>query len=197
MDNHPDIEEGSQDKLIIMPLGAGKEVGRSCIMVKFHNSTVLLDLGIHPAYDNMGGLPFLDAIDVSTVDLLLISHFHNDHVVGVPYFLQHTLFQGKCFMTEQTKAIAKITLGDYVRVSPSSKAKPLFTQMDLDDCQAKITAVNFHKTNSHKGIKSFVIQLNMLLVFVCDFQLDIEKYLHNDKIIKITLYLLIIKSIHC
>ncbi len=32
----------------IMPLGAGNEVGRSCIILKFQGKTIMLDCGVHP-----------------------------------------------------------------------------------------------------------------------------------------------------
>lgn len=56
-----------------MPLGAGSEVGRSCIVLKFKGKTVLLDCGIHPAHSGLASLPFFDEIDPESVDLVLIS----------------------------------------------------------------------------------------------------------------------------
>ena len=37
------------DRLEIIPLGSGSEVGRSCIIIKFQSKTIMLDCGIHPA----------------------------------------------------------------------------------------------------------------------------------------------------
>lgn len=36
------------DLLSIRPLGAGQEVGRSCIMLEFKGKKIMLDCGIHP-----------------------------------------------------------------------------------------------------------------------------------------------------
>jgi len=33
--------------LTIMPIGAGREVGRSCIMMNFKNKNIMFDCGIH------------------------------------------------------------------------------------------------------------------------------------------------------
>ena len=33
-------------------------------------------------------LPFVDMIDASNIDLLLVSHFHLDHAGALPWFLQ-------------------------------------------------------------------------------------------------------------
>lgn len=72
------------DLLRITPLGAGQEVGRSCIFLEFKGKKILLDLGIHPAYTGLDSLPFIDEIDPKEVDLLLISHFHLDHCGECP-----------------------------------------------------------------------------------------------------------------
>ncbi|KAI5356304.1 hypothetical protein L3X38_009199 [Prunus dulcis] len=75
-------------KLIIIPLGAGNEVGRSCVYMSYKGKTVLFDCGIHPAYSGMAALPYFDEIDPSTIDVLLITHFHLDHAASLPYFLE-------------------------------------------------------------------------------------------------------------
>lgn len=68
--------EGDTETLEIMPLGAGNEVGRSCVLMKFKGKTIMLDCGIHPAYTGLSALPFFDEIeDPSTIDLLLVSQY--------------------------------------------------------------------------------------------------------------------------
>ena len=93
------------------------QVGRSCLYIEFKGKRIMLDCGIHPAYNGIGGLPYFDEIDPSTIDLLLISHFHLDHCAALPYFLEKTNFKGKVFMTHPTKAIYKMLLSDYVKVN--------------------------------------------------------------------------------
>lgn len=79
----------------IMPLGSGCEVGRSCVVTKFKNLTVMFDCGVHPAYTGVAQLPYLDEIDTSTIDLLLITHFHMDHIGALPYLTEKTTFAGR------------------------------------------------------------------------------------------------------
>ncbi|VDK88518.1 unnamed protein product [Dibothriocephalus latus] len=70
-----DISYDDSDRLSIMPLGAGQEVGRSCILLTFKGKKIILDCGIHPGLHNKESLPFIDAIpDIETVDLVLVSH---------------------------------------------------------------------------------------------------------------------------
>ena len=64
----------------------------------------------------MNALPFSDFIDPEQIDLMLVSHFHLDHAGGLPWFLMHTRFKGRCYMTHPTKAIYKWLLSDYIKV---------------------------------------------------------------------------------
>lgn len=38
------------DQVVIRPLGAGQEVGRSCFLLRYQGKGVMFDCGIHPAY---------------------------------------------------------------------------------------------------------------------------------------------------
>ena len=61
------------DELMFVALGGGNEVGRSCHILQYKGKTVMLDAGMHPAYDGLSALPYYDDFDLSTVDILLIS----------------------------------------------------------------------------------------------------------------------------
>ncbi|KAL6008608.1 Cleavage and polyadenylation specificity factor subunit 3-I [Asimina triloba] len=141
------------DQLIITPLGAGNEVGRSCVYMSFKGKTVLFDCGIHPAYSGMSALPYFDEIDPSTIDVLLVTHFHLDHAASLPYFLEKTTFRGKVFMTHATKAIYKLLLSDYVKVSKVSVEDMLYDEQDILRSMDKIEVIDFHQTLEVNGIR--------------------------------------------
>ncbi|KAL2607486.1 hypothetical protein R1flu_026059 [Riccia fluitans] len=69
------IARADGDKLDITPLGAGNEVGRSCVVMTYKDKTVLFDRGIHPGYFGMAALPYFDEIDPSTIDVLLVTQY--------------------------------------------------------------------------------------------------------------------------
>ncbi|XP_033097571.1 cleavage and polyadenylation specificity factor subunit 3-like [Anneissia japonica] len=144
--------EGS-DQLIVRPLGAGQEVGRSCIMLQFKGKTLMLDCGIHPGKDGLDSLPFFDMVEPDSIDLLLVSHFHLDHSGALPYFLKRTNFRGRVFMTHATKAIYRWLLSDYVKVSNISADKMLYSDADLQNSMDRIETVNFHQETDVNGIK--------------------------------------------
>ncbi|KAF2162188.1 hypothetical protein M409DRAFT_69389 [Zasmidium cellare ATCC 36951] len=152
------------DELTFLVLGGGNEVGRSCHIIQYKGKTVMLDAGIHPSYEGLGALPFYDEFDLSTVDLLLISHFHQDHSASLPYVLAKTNFAGKVYMTHPTKAIYKWTTQDAVRVhnthTPASSTSgtdgyvsQLYTEQDILSTLPLIQTISFHTTHSHNGIR--------------------------------------------
>ncbi|CAN6673696.1 endoribonuclease Ysh1p [Trichomonascus vanleenenianus] len=141
------------DKFEFVALGGGNEVGRSCHIISYKGKTIMLDAGVHPAYSGMASLPFYDEYDLSTVDILLISHFHLDHAASLPYVMQHTNFKGRVFMTHPTKAIYRWLLADFVKVSADPDSAPLYTEEDLNSSFYRIEAIDFHSTMEVNGIK--------------------------------------------
>ena len=140
-----------EDTLEINPLGSGREVGRSCVVLKFKGSTVMFDCGVHPAHNGLQALPFFDDVEPNKVDLLLVTHFHMDHCGAVPYFTEKTNFRGRVFMTHPTKAIYKILMHDAARVGKDEDR--LFDERDILSSMEKVELIDYHQTLRHKGIK--------------------------------------------
>ena len=145
------VVRAQDDTLEVMPLGAGQEVGRSCIICKFKDKTVMFDCGLHPGKEFEGSLPYLDYIDLETVDVCLITHFHIDHVGALPYLTEQTTFQGRTFMTHPTKAISPMVLSDYVK--QSTKETMLFDEKDVDKCFSRVELIDYHQEKEVNGIK--------------------------------------------
>ncbi|KAF8822631.1 cleavage and polyadenylation specifity factor protein [Cardiosporidium cionae] len=159
--------------LQVVPLGAGCEVGRSCVVVSYNGYSVMLDCGIHPAYTGIGALPMFDAFDVHNIDLCLVTHFHLDHCGAVPYFLTKTAFQGRLFMTEPTLAICKLLWSDYCKMtagnqlsvtnfspknssyvdSASYHSNVLFDDADVEKALKKCSIIDFNQEIEYEGIK--------------------------------------------
>ncbi|KAK4662492.1 endoribonuclease ysh1 [Podospora pseudopauciseta] len=144
------------DELMFLCLGGGNEVGRSCHIIQYKGKTVMLDAGQHPAYDGLAALPFFDDFDLSTVDVLLISHFHIDHAASLPYVLAKTNFRGRVFMTHPTKAIYKWLIQDSVRVGNTSSnptTQLVYTEQDHLNTFPQIEAIDYHTTHTISGIR--------------------------------------------
>ncbi|KGO74963.1 Pre-mRNA 3'-end-processing endonuclease polyadenylation factor C-term [Penicillium italicum] len=145
------------DELAFYCLGGGNEVGRSCHIVEYKGKTVMLDAGMHPAKEGFSALPFFDEFDLSTVDVLLISHFHVDHSSALPYVLSKTNFKGRVFMTPATRAIYKWLIQDNVRVSNTSSSSDqrttLYTERDHLSTLPMIETIDFYTTHTINGIR--------------------------------------------
>ena len=162
MEGVGDGGSGGVEMLEVMPLGAGQEVGRSCIVMSYRGKRVMLDCGIHPAYTGLASLPFFDEVDLSTVDACLVTHFHLDHCAAVPYLVGRTDFAGKLLMTHATKAIYYTLMCDYVRVARGGRGgrgggggggehgagetATLFSQEDVEASMQRITVIDFGQT---------------------------------------------------
>ncbi|KAA8572610.1 hypothetical protein EYC84_003212 [Monilinia fructicola] len=154
----PTVEEpvDPADELTFTNLGGGNEVGRSCHIIQYKGKTVMLDAGMHAGYDGLAALPFYDDFDLSTVDLLLISHFHVDHAASLPYVLAKTNFKGRVFMTHPTKAIYKWLIIDSIRVGGASSnggSQPVYTEADHLTTFAQIEAIDYHTTHTISSIR--------------------------------------------
>ncbi|RKP11217.1 beta-lactamase-like protein [Piptocephalis cylindrospora] len=141
------------DMVRITPLGAGNEVGRSCVLLQYKGKTVMLDSGIHPAYNGIAGLPFFDTVDLTQVDVCLVTHFHLDHAASLPYLMEKTDFSGRVFMTHPTKAIYKWLLSDYVKVSNTSSDDLFYDEHDLARSYDRIEAIDYHQQVEVEGIR--------------------------------------------
>ncbi|KAJ4373296.1 endoribonuclease ysh1 [Neocucurbitaria cava] len=145
------------DELMFLCLGGGNEVGRSCHIIQYKGKTVMLDAGMHPAYEGLAAMPFYDEFDLSTVDVLLISHFHVDHAASLPYVLAKTNFKGRVFMTHPTKAIYKWLIQDSVRVgnmSSNSETKiQMYTEADHLNTYPMIESIDFYTTHTVSGVR--------------------------------------------
>ncbi|KAF7376564.1 hypothetical protein MSAN_00072700 [Mycena sanguinolenta] len=132
--------------LSITLLGAGMEVGRSCVLLQYRGRKIICDAGVQPALSGIASLPFIDELDFSTVDALLITHCHLDHAAALPYITEKTNFRdgkGKVYMTHPTKALHKFVMQDFLRTSSSSDA--LFSPQDVKNSLDLIIPISVHE----------------------------------------------------
>jgi integrator complex subunit 11 len=109
----------------VTPLGAGQEVGRSCILLRVRHRTFMLDVGMHPAYLDERRFPDFACIGSSSssgIDCVLVSHFHLDHVGALVHLTEKSGFAGPIYMSHPTKALCPSLLEDYNKVVAEQQA---------------------------------------------------------------------------
>jgi len=134
----------------IIPVGGFSEIGRNCVIVKYKDEAVMLDLGLQmenyiritededvpfqiPASKLIreGAVPDLDSVkdEIKHLKAVCISHAHLDHVGAVPFFMDriHAPVHGTKFTIEVLKALLadkkKTSTVDLVAHPENSKFK--------------------------------------------------------------------------
>ncbi|OLY79795.1 Integrator complex subunit 11-like protein [Smittium mucronatum] len=136
----------------IVPLGAGQDVGRSCIIVTLNNKTIMFDCGMHMGYNDERRFPDFSYISktgdfTSRIDAVIISHFHLDHCGALPHFTEICGYDGPIYMTAPTKAIIPILLEDYRKIMVDRKGEQnFFTSDHIKACMNKVIVVGLHET---------------------------------------------------
>eukprot|EP00760_Papus_ankaliazontas_P001581 PhM_4_TR10516/c0_g1_i1/m.5424/K14403/CPSF3, YSH1; cleavage and polyadenylation specificity factor subunit 3 len=135
----------------VLPLGSGGEVGRSCVIVSYKGKRVMFDCGIHPALNGLNSLPIFDTVDCSSIDVVLVTHFHLDHCGALPYLCNETTFRGRVFMTHPTKAFYRMVIQDFAKVSAS--AHDIVTEDWLSSTMSRIETIDYHESTIVDGIR--------------------------------------------
>ncbi len=133
-------------KIFVHFLGAAGTVTGSKYLIETPQSKFLVDCGL---FQGLKELRLLNwdylPVDVSTIDFVLLTHGHLDHVGYLPRLI-NAGFKGKIYGTDPTLDIAEIILKDSAKIqeeeaekankqsySKHDPAKPLYTLKDVDN----------------------------------------------------------------
>ncbi|KAJ2780667.1 hypothetical protein GGI15_003458 [Coemansia interrupta] len=136
----------------VVPLGAGQDVGRSCVLVTLNNKTIMFDCGMHMGYNDSRRFPDFNYITTSNdftsrIDAVVITHFHLDHCGALPHFTEQRGYDGPIYMTPPTKAICPLLLEDYRKITVERKGETgFFTSQHIKDCMKKVVPLHLHET---------------------------------------------------
>uniref|UniRef100_A0A8C1GG61 Integrator complex subunit 11 n=1 Tax=Cyprinus carpio TaxID=7962 RepID=A0A8C1GG61_CYPCA len=125
----------------VTPLGAGQDVGRSCILVSIGGKNIMLDCGMHMGYNDDRRFPDFSYVTqngrlTEFLDCVIISHFHLDHCGALPYMSEMVGYDGPIYMTHPTKAICPILLEDFRKITVDKKGETnFFTSQMIKDSQ--------------------------------------------------------------
>ena len=102
----------------ITTLGASRHVGRSAILVRTRESSILLDCGINPGTSNpIDAYPRLDVdeFDLRHLDAVVVTHAHLDHCGFIPYLYKYG-YDGPIYCSKPTASLMVLLQGDYLDV---------------------------------------------------------------------------------
>ncbi|WP_243681229.1 beta-CASP ribonuclease aCPSF1 [Vulcanisaeta souniana] len=128
-------------RITVTGLGAQMEVGRSAILVRTKESSILLDCGVKPSSSG-DEAPLIDDLDLDTLDAVVITHAHMDHIGYVPYLFKYG-YKGPVYMTEPTKYLMEVLLTDYIEQAESEGRVPPYSRQDLAQALYHTITLNY------------------------------------------------------
>lgn len=127
--------------------GAGKVTG-SNFLIEGARGKVLVDCGMEQGIDAdqkemYGPFPY----DPSTIDALVVTHAHLDHVGRIPKLVKDG-FKGKIYMTPPTKDLGMLIMQDSVGILAQEAERQgraaMYEQQDVDAAFALIETLDYH-----------------------------------------------------
>ncbi|MEK6830230.1 MAG: beta-CASP ribonuclease aCPSF1 [Nanoarchaeota archaeon] len=127
-------------------LGSGRQVGRSCLLLQTENSKILLDCGIDVASSGTDRFPYFNVseFDINTLDAIIISHAHLDHVGLLPY-LYKMGYKGPVYMTTPSRDLAALLALDFIGVAYKQASAPLYSSTDIKEMVKHSICLNFNE----------------------------------------------------
>ncbi|PNY03909.1 cleavage and polyadenylation specificity factor subunit 3-ii-like protein [Trifolium pratense] len=132
-------------------LGAGQEVGKSCVVVNINGKRIMFDCGMHMGYTDHRRFPDFSLISPSgnfndALSCIIITHFHLDHVGALVYFTEVCGYRGPVYMTYPTKALSPLMLEDFRKMVDRRGEEEQFTSEHIAECMKKVIAVDLKQT---------------------------------------------------
>ncbi|KAL1201093.1 Cleavage and polyadenylation specificity factor subunit 3-II [Cardamine amara subsp. amara] len=196
-------------------LGAGQEIGKSCVVVTINGKKIMFDCGMHMGCDDHNRYPDFSIISKSgdfdnAISCIIITHFHMDHVGALPYFTEVCGYNGPIYMSYPTKALSPLMLEDYRRVMVDRRGEEeLFTTTHIANCMKKVIAIDLKQTiqvDQDLQIRAYyaghVLGAVMVyakvgdaaIVYTGDYNMTTDRHLGAAKIDRLQLDLLISES---
>jgi Cft2 family RNA processing exonuclease len=113
------------------------EIGANSYYLEAGGDRLILDSGMHPKEAGENALPNWKPIEGRTIDAILISHAHQDHIGTLPVLIRQQP-HARVFMTEPTSEIGSLLLHNSVNVMTRQREDlgltiyPLFGHREID-----------------------------------------------------------------
>jgi len=117
------------------------EIGANSYFVELDGKRLILDSGLHPKNEGLAALPQYRAIPEGSIDAVLVSHAHQDHIGSLPCLMRRQP-RARVFMTLGTARLSGVMLHNSVNVMLRQRDElgiteyPLFTHRETDQATA-------------------------------------------------------------
>jgi len=123
--------------MIFQNLARYADIGSNSYLLQLGDTRIVLDAGSHPKHTGLDTLPHYNDIDVDSVDSILVSHPHLDHIGSLPCLVRDQK-EASVAMSPATLKSGIALLHNSVNVMKSQKGElnepnyPLFTHKEID-----------------------------------------------------------------
>ena len=114
------------------------EIGANCYVLDTGMARIALDSGMHPKEKAFDAIPDFSLIEDGTLDAVMVSHSHLDHVGSLPIMMRRNP-KAPAYMSDVTCEFSEALLHNSVNVMSSQREQegikeyPLFTHRELDN----------------------------------------------------------------
>ncbi len=126
------------------------EIGANSYFLELGGKKLVLDAGLHPKQEGEAALPNYKLVTDGSLDAILISHAHQDHIGSLPVLMRRQP-QARVFMTDATAKLSDVMLHNSVNVMLRQReelglsAYPLFTHREADRATQVWQSVGFRQ----------------------------------------------------
>jgi putative mRNA 3-end processing factor len=131
----------------IQVLGAGREVGKSAILLESRDSSLLMDYGLKIEPEPPQYAPMLD----KEPNGVAISHAHLDHVGALPQLFNK--WKPPVYMTDITMELTRLLIKDSIKIADQDGHKIPFSIVQLRKALKNTKLVNYGEPFSVKKLR--------------------------------------------
>jgi len=106
----------------LVDLNKDQDIGSNSLLVELGPFRIVVDAGIHPKKMGKEALPDLTKIAAASVDYIILTHCHLDHLGALPVVANHQP-EAQILLTHPSSQIAPIMLGNSHTVMMHQKAE--------------------------------------------------------------------------
>jgi len=149
--------------MLITDLNRHGGIGSNCHLVEIGPFRLVIDAGIHPKMVGMDGVPEFKKIPDYSVDAVILTHCHLDHLGAIPLVMRHQP-EARLLMSVPSSIIATRMLHNSVNVMMRQRDEhgitefPLYTHSEIERMAHQIQPMPYEKTRYlDKGTEELAI----------------------------------------
>ena len=133
-------------------------IGANSLFIQLGDLNILVDCGLHPKRVGRVATPDLKALRGVTLDLIIITHCHLDHIGSLPVVMREHP-NAPVIMPISSRMLVERMLHNSANVMLRQKEEdnipdyPLFTHDDIDRCAKRLTGLPFGHAKHFRGTR--------------------------------------------